>query len=118
DTIKDHYDLWTNARKLKELGLHAAIIDMLKTSNNRMQRTKLLYDLIQREIDLLEPDPLKLPKGLQWKEGLMLANVLELNEKLSTSVGASSISSRVKANIPPNTLKLESEKRIAKRRPR
>lgn len=118
DTIKDHYDLWTNSRKLKELGLHAAIIDMLKTSNNRTQRTELLYDLIQREIDLLEPDPLELPNGLQWEKGLMLAHVLELNEKLATSAGRTPIPSTVSKSIPPASAKLESETRIAKRRPR
>jgi len=117
ETIKAHYDLWTDPRKLKELGLDAATIDMLRTKNNATERTKLLFDLVEREIDLLEPDPLELPNGLQWEEGLMWANVLELNEKLAKSAGRTPIPSTVSNSIPPATAKLESEKRIAERRP-
>jgi hypothetical protein len=113
--IRTHYDLWTNTQELKEIGFDASMIDMLNTENNPNQRSKLLFELIKREIDLLEPDPWILPEGLQYDKGLIWANVIELNEKISAAENTRPFLSAVRHDLAPNTEKLDSEKRIIDR---
>ena len=116
ETIKAQYDLWTSPKRLKELGFDASTIDMLNTENDAEQRAEMLHDLIEREIDLLEPPQWKLPKGLQHEDGLMWANVLDLNDKISAAYRKLPNLSTVRKDLAPNTKRLEGEQRIIDRR--
>lgn len=117
DTIAEYYDDWTSPKKLKEMGLDAATIDMLKTGNSPLQRAKLLAELVEREIVLLDQKPWKRPDGLERLDELELDEARALDEELRVSLPNLSIPSTVSSSIPPATARLESEKRIAERRP-
>lgn len=114
-TIQAFYDLWTSPKRLKAMGFDASTIDMLNTKNTPNQRAETLHDLINREIDLLDPYPWKLANGLQHDDGLMWANVLDLNDRISTAYSKLPNLSSVRNDIAPNTKKMESEQRIIDR---
>lgn len=115
DAIKAHYDLWTDPRKLKEMGVHEAIIDMLKLVPDPKDRSKLLVELLQRDIYLLDQQPLERPDGPNrnwtWHEAQALGEQLHLLRRQM------SIPSKVRSDLPSASSKLESEKRIEARRP-
>lgn len=115
DAIKAHYDLWTDPRQLKEMGVHEGIIDMLNLVPNPRDRSKLLVDLLQRDIDLLDQEPLARPGGPRrdwtWHEAQALG------EQLHEWRRQMSIPSKVRSDLPPASSKLESEKRISERGP-
>ncbi|MFD1253158.1 hypothetical protein DEVEQU_01016 [Devosia equisanguinis] len=117
DVVKAHYDYWTDPKWLAEMGMDAATIDMLKTGNSPIQRTKLLVELVKNDIKLLEQEPWQRPDGLERLHELKWYEARALDDELRISLPNLSIPSTVRRNIPPATAKLNSEKRIAERLP-
>lgn len=117
DLVSTHYDHWTDPKWLAQMGMDAGTIDMLKTGNSPLERTKLLVELVRRDIDLLEQEPWKRPDGVERLHELKWYEARALGDELRVSLPNLVIPSTVRKNLPPASAKLESEKRMAKRRP-
>lgn len=117
DVVSTYYDYWTDPKWLAQIGMDAGTIDMLKSGNSPLERTKLLIELVRRDIDLLEQEPWKRPDRVERLHELKWYEARALDDEMRLSLPNLVIPSTVRKNLPPASAKLESEKRIAKRRP-